>query len=286
VVKVFEAFPDSIMGKTYWKTKEGVAHVVFAREGSAAGKVWNQQSMEFMQNFIQSKGAIKDSILETSILGRLMNFTMETLPRYFTNLKKSDFFPTKTSNASRALFLLDNKRFFVGPQFATELKRDAKIVEWEILYQSVESPYTVDYEILQKQSKTMVRIDIPGVFPDGKDTNVTKRTLRSRGIGPDDFLWSQGERQLVRITSRKVFHDGKAPGLDIMVSRRDAMNETNTNRVMETKLSRGDVKLTIELARDSETRGPDAFDKVHAVYQDNGIMVVTFVHPGEQEEEL
>jgi hypothetical protein len=162
--------------------------VVFAREGSAAGKVWNQQSMEFMQNFIQSKGAIKDSILEASILGRLMNFTMETLPRYFTNLKKSDFFPTKTSNASRALFLLHNKRFFVGPQFATELKRDAKIVEWEILYQSNESPYTLDYEILQKQSETIVRIELPGVFPDGKDTEVTKRTLRSRNIGPDDFF--------------------------------------------------------------------------------------------------
>jgi hypothetical protein len=54
---------------------------------------------------------------------------------------------------------------------------------------------------------------------------------------------------------------------------------------METKLSRGDVKLTIELNRDSETRGPDGFDKVHAVYQENGIMVVTFVHPGEQVED-
>jgi hypothetical protein len=260
--------------------------VVFAREGSAAGKVWNQQSMEFMHNFIENKGTLADSCLEATILGRLMEFTMVALPRYFTNLKKSDFKSDENPTGPRGLYLLDNQRFFVGPQLPTELKRDAKIVEWEILYQNAESPYTLDYEILQTPSQTIVRIDMPGVFPDSKvdDSGYRSFSMNHRMAAHTfEYVWSQGERQLVKITGRKVITDGKHPGLDIMVFRSDAINET-TSRITENKVRRGDVKLTIELKQDAEKVGPDSFANVHAEYKDNGVMVVTFDHPGELEE--
>lgn len=256
--------------KKYWTRSGQISHLVLGREGTAAGKAFNQQTCEIIKHIMDFKKMSGGNGAEQklSLLAEFDRYVGQNLHKYFKNMPEENCKLYCEHKPEEGLNL------YVKPKMdgkQSELRGNAIVSEWQIIWGA---KYELDYELIKRPKKCVtVNVDVPGVFSHGPDQAIRKDT--AHGPFKHEYTWTEKlggkDVKVLEVIVRTARSDEQGPSVEVTANRREVFEAVagKTPEKVRDSGKHGKVYRTINLQTIF-----DAFEQHSVIMAANGTLTV------------
>lgn len=264
-------------------------HIVMASAGSDAGNAYNANAIAHINNFLHNKKTeLNAERLGTSLLQSFFQYTAKVLPAYFDFQSSENPLLLKKFHGADGPFLKLTDSGGQSLNEAPKYKKHVHVIEYE-LSMSDANPYELHWRIFRQEAKTVVIVDVPGLFIGGDpESDNVKKTVKRGKTSMRHYCWRENDVEVLTVEVR-LFHQGTKtsggplpPEVKIISTRRPLALEAST---LTTRGSRQSGKAVLRVPLDDGSEDAPTFADADARLNKNGVLQVTLEHESAEDEE-